>query len=85
MVGKTTISFPLEGKHVMNEHHVNIRRSHDVTHKKNALTWCISMFGLKQTRDIKDVTLKAAKKFVGVAVYWEFPAKIRPSCYSLPY
>ena len=40
--------------------------------------------GLKQTRDIKNVTLQA-KKFVGVAVYWEeqykagiFPATARP-------
>ena len=26
---------------------------------------------LKQTRGFKNVTLKAAKKLVGVAVYWE--------------
>ena len=26
---------------------------------------------LKQTRGIKNVTLEAAKKFGGVAVYWE--------------
>ena len=48
----------------MNEHHI-IRKSHDVTHKKNAPTWCISMYiiltGLKQTRGIKNVTLKAGK------------------------
>ena len=31
---KTTVSFPLEGKHVMNEQHL-IRKSHDATHKKN--------------------------------------------------
>ena len=70
---KTTISFPLEDKHVVNEHHA-VRKSHDATHKKNVLTWCISMYhviGLKQTRGIKNVALKAAKKFVGVAVYWE--------------
>ena len=29
------------------------------------------VIGLKQTRGIKSFTLKAAKKFVGVAVYWE--------------
>ena len=29
------------------------------------------VIGLEQTRDIKNVTLKAVKKFVGVAVYWE--------------
>jgi len=40
-------------------------------HRKYVLTWCILMYhviGLKQTRGIKNVTLKAAKKFVGVAV-----------------
>ena len=71
MADKTTISFLLEGKHVVNEHHV-IRKSHDATHKKNVPTQCITMYhviGLKQTRGIKNVTLKAAKKFVGVAVY----------------
>ena len=33
--------------------------------KKNAITWCISMYhviGLRQTRGIKNVTLKTAKK-----------------------
>ena len=41
-------------------------------HKKNALTWCIShVTGLKQTCGIKNATLRAAKKFVGVTVYWE--------------
>ena len=70
---KTTISFPLEDKHVVNEHHAT-RKSHDATHKKNVLAWCISMYhviGLRQTRGIKNVSLKAAKKFVGVAVYRE--------------
>ena len=66
------VSFPLEDKHVVNEHHV-ARKSHDAT-QKNVFTWCILMYhviDLKQTRGIKNVTLKAAKKFVGVAVYWE--------------
>ena len=70
---KTTVSFPLEGKHVMNEQHL-IRKSHDATHKKNVFMWCISMYhmiGLKQTCGIKNITLKAAKKLVGDAVYWE--------------
>ena len=57
-----------------NEHHA-VRKSHDATHKENVLTWCISgmyhVIGLKQTRGIKNVALKAAKKFEGVAVYWE--------------
>ena len=37
--------------------------------------WCISIYhvaGTKQTHGIKNVTLKAAKKIVGVAVYWYF-------------
>ena len=29
------------------------------------------VIGLKQTHGIKNVTLKVAKKIVGVAVYWE--------------
>ena len=29
------------------------------------------VIGLKQTRSIKNVSLKAAKKLVGVVVYWE--------------
>lgn len=44
-------------------------------HRKNVLTWCISMShvtGLKQTPSIKNVTPKAAKKFAGVMVYWYF-------------
>ena len=64
---KTTVSFPLEGKHVVSEHHV-IRKSHDATHKKNALTWCIlgyHVIGLKQTRGVNNVTLKAAKRIRG--------------------
>ena len=42
-------------------------------YRKNGLTCCISMYrviGLKQTRGIKIVTVKAANKIVGVAVYW---------------
>ena len=71
---KATVSFPLEDKHIVkNEHHV-IRKSHDATHKKNTLTRRISMYhviGLKRARGIKNVALKAAKKFVGVTVYRE--------------
>ena len=69
---KTTVSFLLEDKHNVNKHHV-IRKAM-TPHRKNVLTCCISMYhvyGFKQTRGIKNVTLKAAKKFVGVAVYWE--------------
>ena len=60
---KRVVSFPLEDKHVVNEHHL-IRTSYDATHK-NVFTWCISIYhviGLKQTRDIKNITLKTAKK-----------------------
>ena len=70
---KHPVSFPLEDKHAMNERHV-ARKSHDATQKKNAFTWRISKYHvicLKQACGIKNVTLKAAKKFVGVAVYWE--------------
>ena len=70
---KRAVSFPLEDKHVVNEHHV-VRKSHDDTQKKDVLKRCISMYhvtGLKQTRGIKNVTPKAGKKFVGFAVYWE--------------
>ena len=43
-----------------------------MSHSKNFLTWCISMYhviALKQTPGIKNATLKLAKKFVDVAVY----------------
>ena len=64
---KRAVSFPLADKYLVNEHHV-IRKSHDAKQRKNVLTWCISMyhvFGFKQTRVIKNVTLKAAKKISG--------------------
>ena len=60
------MSFRLEDKNVV------LRKSNEA--KRNVFTWCISMYhmiGLKQTHDIKSVTLKEAKTFVGVAVYWE--------------
>ena len=69
--GKKGVSFPLEDKHIVNEHHV-IRKSHDATEKKMSSRGAFHhVIGLKQTRGIKNVTLNAAKKFVGVAVYWE--------------
>ena len=70
---KRAVSFPLEDKHIVNEHH-EIRKKPWCHTEKNVLTWCISMYhviGLNQTRGIKNVTLKTAKKFAGVAVYWE--------------
>ena len=69
---KSAVSFPLEDKDVVNEQHV-IRKSHDGK-QKNVLTWGISMYhviGLKQTGSMKNFTLKVARKFVGVAIYWE--------------
>jgi len=59
-----TISFPLEDKQVVNEHHV-IPKSRDATLKK-----CRHVVHFNVPL-IKNVTLKAAKKAVGVAVYWE--------------
>ena len=57
---KSTVSLRLEDKHVVNEHHCDvIGKTHDTTQKKNVLTWCISV-------GIKNVTLEAAKNFVGV-------------------
>ena len=58
---KRPVSSALEDKHL-----------HE--HRKNVLTWCISMYhvvDLKQTRSIKNVTLESGKKSTGVAVYWE--------------
>lgn len=68
---KSTVSFLLDDKHDVNEQQV-IRKSW--SHTEGVLAWCISMYhviGLKRSSVIKNVTLKAAKKFVGVAVYWE--------------
>ena len=52
---KRLVSFALEDKHAVNEHHV-ARKSNDATQKKNVLTWCIFKYhvtDLKQTRGIK--------------------------------
>ena len=53
---KSAVSFPFEDKPVVNENQSNCPHVHSMYH----------VIGLKQT-----VTLKAAKKFVGVAVYWD--------------
>ena len=67
---KRPISFPLEDKHEVNEHHA-ARKSHDATQKK-----CSHVVHFKVPRDWfetnlrhQNVTLRAAKKIVGVAVY----------------
>ena len=63
------VSFPLEDKHAVNEHHV-ARKSHDRRHTEKMSSRAMHHgIGLKQTRGIKYVTLKSAKKFVGVAAY----------------
>ena len=62
---KRPVSYTLEDKHVVNEHRIV---------RKSVVACCIKMYhvvGLKPTRCIKNVTLKAAKKFVGVMVHWE--------------
>ena len=63
---KRPVSFPLEDKHAMNEHHV-AQKSHDATQKK-----CLHVVHFKVPRDWfetslrhQNVTLKAAKKIRG--------------------
>ena len=56
---KSMVSFSLQDKH---------------PYRKNVHMWCFSVnhvIGLKQTCDIKNVTLKTGKISVGVEVYWE--------------
>ena len=66
---KRLVSFPLEDKHAVNKHHV-ARKSLDATQKKmSSYSAFQSTMCLKQTCCI--INIKAAKKFVGVAVYWE--------------
>ena len=66
---KSTESFPLEDKHVVNELHV-VRKSHDATRKS-----CLHVIHFNVPRDWfernSQHSLKAAKKIVGIAVYWE--------------
>ena len=59
---KRAVSFPLEDKDVVNENHVN---------EKAMTPHLYHVIGLNQTPGIKNVSLKVAKKFVGVTVYWE--------------
>ena len=70
---KRPVSFPLEDKHVVNEHHV-VRKSHDATQKKcphvvyfNAVP---SDWFETNSRHQKRYS-EGGKKFVGVEVYWE--------------
>ena len=76
---KSVISFPLEDKHVVNKHHV-IRKSHDATHKKNALMsgahWARGAFQCTTWLIWNKLTasktlLWRRQKIMGVVVYWE--------------
>ena len=69
---KTKVSFPLEDKHVVNEHHV-IRKSHDATQEK-----CLHVVPFNVTRDWFETNWRhqrhyseGGKKIHGVAVCWE--------------
>ena len=58
---KTMVSFPLEDKHVVNEHHI-VQKSHEAIQKRCPHVVHGTMIGFKQTHSIKNVTLKTAKK-----------------------
>ena len=69
---KWLVSFPLEDKHVVNEHHV-VQKSHDATEKT-----CPHMVHFNISQDWFETKLwhqkhfsEHAKRFMGVAVYWE--------------
>ena len=69
---KCPVSFPLEDKNVVNEHHI-VRKSHDAIHKK-----CPHMVHFNVPRDWFQTNSQhqkhyseGGKKLVGVAVYWE--------------
>ena len=60
---KLVVSFPLEDKHVVNEHHIEQKVM--MPHRKNVPTWCISMYlmiRLNETHSIRNITLKMAKQ-----------------------
>ena len=60
-----TISFPLEDKHVVNEHHI-IRKSNDTIQKK-----CPHMVHFNKPHDWFETNSWQKKGFLGVVVYWE--------------
>ena len=66
---KSVVSFPLEDKNVVNEHHI-IRKSHDTTHKK-----CLHVVHFNVPHNWFETTLlhqkcyyEDSKKFVGFTV-----------------
>lgn len=70
---KSPVSFPLEEKTCCDKRQA-LQEKFMTPHRKTVLAWCIFMshvISLKQIRGIKNVSLKAAKKFVDVAVYRE--------------
>ena len=53
---KPTVSFPLEGKHVVNEHHA-IRKSHDATQKSSRVRGaCILLLHVGAVTKVKEET-----------------------------
>lgn len=63
---KREVSFPLEDKHVVNEHHA-LRKSHDATQKMSssgARDWLKTNSWRQKRRS------KSGKKFVGVAAVY---------------
>ena len=54
---KRPVSFPLEDKHAMNEHHV-AQKSHDATQKK-----CLHMVHFKVPRDWFETSLRHQKRY----------------------
>ena len=56
-------------KHVVNEHHAARRNTQEKC--PHVVHFMYHVTCLKQTRGTNNVALKTAKKFVGVAVYWE--------------
>ena len=64
-LAKRSISFPLEDKHVVNEHHV-VRKNHDTTQKK-----CLHVVHFNVPRDWCETNSRHKERYVGAAVYWE--------------
>ena len=69
---KRPVSFPLEDKHVVKEHHV-IRKSHDATQKKYPylVHFNVSREWFETNSRHQKRYSEGGKKFVGVEVYWE--------------
>ena len=70
LVTKRPVSFPLEDKHVVNEHYF-VRKSHDATQKKchHVVHFNVPRDRFETNSRHENVTLKTAINSVGVAVY----------------